>query len=52
MNNFFKCSIKVVGFSPGKIPNINNALIIKGRDIAGQQINNVTCEIMQITRKQ
>ncbi|KAM0932003.1 putative H(+)-transporting two-sector ATPase [Dioscorea sansibarensis] len=32
-------------FSPGKMPNIYNALVVKGR--AGQQIN-VTCEVQQL----
>nr|DAD23849.1 TPA_asm: hypothetical protein HUJ06_025312 [Nelumbo nucifera] len=36
-----------VAFPPGKIPNIYNALVIKGRDTAGQQIN-VSCEVQQL----
>ncbi|DAD49247.1 TPA_asm: hypothetical protein HUJ06_031989 [Nelumbo nucifera] len=36
-----------VAFPPGKMPNIYNALVIKGRDTAGQQIN-VTCEVQQL----
>ncbi|KAM3744749.1 hypothetical protein ACB098_06G075500 [Castanea mollissima] len=32
---------------PGKMPNIYNALVVKGRDTAGQQIN-VTCEVQQL----
>lgn len=36
-----------VAFSPGKMPNIYNALIVKGRDTAGQPIN-VTCEVQQL----
>ncbi|KAG8473085.1 hypothetical protein CXB51_034980 [Gossypium anomalum] len=36
-----------VAFPPGKMPNIYNALVVKGRDIAGQQIN-VTCEVQQL----
>ncbi|KAH0466355.1 hypothetical protein IEQ34_006458 [Dendrobium chrysotoxum] len=34
-------------FPPGKMPNIYNALVIKGRDTFGQQIN-VTCEVQQL----
>ena len=33
-----------VAFPPGKMPNIYNALVIKGRDSIGQQ-SNVTCEV-------
>jgi F-type H+/Na+-transporting ATPase subunit beta len=33
-----------VTFPPGKMPNIYNALVVKGRDTVGQQIN-VTCEV-------
>ncbi|XP_057759352.1 ATP synthase subunit beta, chloroplastic [Arachis stenosperma] len=36
-----------VAFPPGKMPNIYNALVVKGRDIVGQQIN-VTCEVQQL----
>eukprot|EP00536_Pseudo-nitzschia_multiseries_P013160 jgi/Psemu1/298343/fgenesh1_pm.543_\ len=36
-----------VAFSPGKMPNIYNALVVKGRDTAGQPIN-VTCEVQQL----
>src|SRR3954462_2622672 len=36
-----------VVFSPGKMPYIYNALIVQGRDRAGQQIN-VTCEVQQL----
>ncbi|KAK8313710.1 hypothetical protein V6Z11_D01G128200 [Gossypium hirsutum] len=36
-----------VAFPPGKMPNIYNALVVKGRDAAGQQIN-VTCEVQQL----
>ncbi|KAL3648472.1 hypothetical protein CASFOL_007896 [Castilleja foliolosa] len=32
-----------VAFPPGKMPNIYNALVVKGRDTVGQPIN-VTCE--------
>ncbi len=35
-----------VAFPPGKMPNIYNALVVKGRDTVGQQIN-VTCEVQQ-----
>ena len=34
-------------FSPGKMPNIYNALIVQGRDTVGQEIN-VTCEVQQL----
>ena len=34
-------------FPPRKMPNIYNALVVKGRDTAGQQIN-VTCEVQQL----
>ena len=34
-------------FPPGKMPNIYNALLVKGRDTAGQPIN-VTCEVQQL----
>ena len=36
-----------VAFPPGKMPNIYSALVVKGRDTAGQQIN-VTCEVQQL----
>ncbi|CAK9138039.1 unnamed protein product [Ilex paraguariensis] len=36
-----------VAFAPGKMPNIYNALVVKGRDTAGQPIN-VTCEVQQL----
>ena len=36
-----------VAFSPSKMPNIYNALVVKGRDTVRQQIN-VTCEIQQL----
>jgi len=36
-----------VAFPPGKMPNIYNALVVKGRDTVGQQIN-VTCEVQQL----
>ncbi|KAK5836166.1 hypothetical protein PVK06_011922 [Gossypium arboreum] len=36
-----------VAFPRGKMPNIYNALVVKGRDTAGQQIN-VTCEVQQL----
>ncbi|KAG4110353.1 hypothetical protein ERO13_D13G043700v2 [Gossypium hirsutum] len=36
-----------VAFPPSKMPNIYNALVVKGRDTAGQQIN-VTCEVQQL----
>ncbi|KAF8380769.1 hypothetical protein HHK36_028259 [Tetracentron sinense] len=36
-----------VAFPPGKMPNIYNALVVKGRDTIGQQIN-VTCEVQQL----
>ncbi|KAF4360005.1 hypothetical protein F8388_004512 [Cannabis sativa] len=36
-----------VAFPPGKMPNIYNALIVKGRDTVDQQIN-VTCEVQQL----
>ncbi|KAH0851541.1 LOW QUALITY PROTEIN: hypothetical protein HID58_094658, partial [Brassica napus] len=34
-------------FPPGKMPNIYNALVVKGRDTLGQEIN-VTCEVQQL----
>ncbi|ESQ45945.1 hypothetical protein EUTSA_v10011087mg [Eutrema salsugineum] len=36
-----------VAFLPGKMPNIYNALVVKGRDTLGQEIN-VTCEVQQL----
>ena len=36
-----------VAFPPGKMPNIYNALVVKGRDTLGQEIN-VTCEVQQL----
>ncbi|KAL2929391.1 ATP synthase subunit beta chloroplastic [Bienertia sinuspersici] len=36
-----------VAFPPGKMPNINNALVVKGRDTTGQPIN-VTCKVQQL----
>ncbi|KAK7240012.1 hypothetical protein RIF29_43224 [Crotalaria pallida] len=36
-----------VAFPPGKMPNIYNALVVKGQDTVGQQIN-VTCEVQQL----
>ena len=36
-----------VVFPPGKMPNIYNALVVKGRDTVSQQIN-VTCEVQQL----
>ncbi|KAL3502467.1 hypothetical protein ACH5RR_036916 [Cinchona calisaya] len=36
-----------VAFSLGKMPNIYNAPVVKGRDIAGHPIN-VTCEVKQL----
>ncbi|KAF6138371.1 hypothetical protein GIB67_037661 [Kingdonia uniflora] len=36
-----------VAFSPGKMPNIYNALIVKGRDNVGQKIH-MTCEVQQL----
>jgi len=38
-----------VAFPPGKMPNIYNALVVKGRDTLGQEIN-VTCEVQQLLR--
>ncbi|KAI3461594.1 hypothetical protein Pfo_018257 [Paulownia fortunei] len=40
-------SVLDVAFPPGKIPNIYNALVVKGRDTVGQSIN-VTCEVQQL----
>ena len=34
-------------FPPGQMPNIYNALVVKGRDTVGQPIN-VTCEVQQL----
>ncbi|CAN6447287.1 unnamed protein product [Victoria cruziana] len=36
-----------VAFPPGKMPNIYNSLVVKGRDTAGQEIN-VTCKVQQL----
>lgn len=36
-----------VVFPRGKMPYIYNALVVKGRDTVGQQIN-VTCEVQQL----
>ncbi|KAH6559200.1 hypothetical protein KP509_1Z017900 [Ceratopteris richardii] len=36
-----------VASSPGKMPNIYNALVVKGKNSAGQEIN-VTCEVQQL----
>ncbi|CAN6465178.1 unnamed protein product [Victoria cruziana] len=36
-----------VAFPSGKMPNIYNFLIVKGRDTTGQEIN-VTCEVQQL----
>ncbi|PXX88935.1 F0F1 ATP synthase subunit beta, partial [Halomonas heilongjiangensis] len=36
-----------VSFPRGKMPNIYNALLVKGQDSAGPQIN-VTCEVQQL----
>ncbi|MCL7031204.1 hypothetical protein MKW94_029009 [Papaver nudicaule] len=36
-----------VSFPPGKMPNIYNALVVKGRDTVGGLIN-VTCEVQQL----
>ncbi|KAG4183763.1 hypothetical protein ERO13_A09G130000v2 [Gossypium hirsutum] len=36
-----------VAFPLGKMPNIYNALVVKGQDTAGQKIN-VTCEVQQL----
>ncbi|GJZ96493.1 ATP synthase CF1 beta subunit [Tanacetum coccineum] len=36
-----------VAFPPGKMPNIYNAVVVKGRDINGEPIN-VTCEVQQL----
>nr|XP_048335292.1 ATP synthase subunit beta, chloroplastic [Ziziphus jujuba var. spinosa] len=36
-----------VAFPPGKMPNIYNALVVKGQDTGGQKIN-VTCEVQQL----
>jgi F-type H+-transporting ATPase subunit beta len=37
----------LITFPPSKIPNIYNALVVKGRDTASQQID-VTCEVQQL----
>jgi F-type H+-transporting ATPase subunit beta len=36
-----------VPFPPGKMPNISNARVVKGRDTLGREIN-VTCEVQQV----
>ena len=36
-----------VVFSPGQMPNIYNALVINGRNEAGQELS-VTCEVQQL----
>lgn len=36
--------ILIFAFSLGKTPNIYNALVVKGQDTVGRQIN-VTCEV-------
>lgn len=36
-----------VVFSPGKLPNIYNALVVQGQDADGQEIK-VTCEVQQL----
>ncbi|RXH84274.1 hypothetical protein DVH24_027173 [Malus domestica] len=36
-----------VAFPPGKMPNIYNVLVVRGRDDVGQQTN-VTCEVQQL----
>jgi len=38
-----------VNFSPGKIPNTYNSLIVKGQNTASQKIN-VMCEVQQLLR--
>ena len=40
-------SILDVDFPLGKMPNIYNALVVKGRDTFGQPIN-VTCKVQQL----
>ena len=37
------CSVMDLAFPPGRMLNIYNALVVKGQDIMGQQIN-VSCE--------
>jgi F-type H+-transporting ATPase subunit beta len=39
-----------VAFPPGKMPNIYNSLVVKGRDTAGQEMN-VTCEVQLTNNK-
>ncbi|KAI7989677.1 hypothetical protein LOK49_LG13G00289 [Camellia lanceoleosa] len=47
------CIVQIIGqvldvsFSPSKMPNIYNALVVKGRDTVCQPIN-VTCEVQQL----
>jgi F-type H+/Na+-transporting ATPase subunit beta len=36
-----------VTFSPGKMPNIYNALIVRGKNEAGQELS-ITCEVQQL----
>ena len=36
-----------VVFPPGKMSNIYNALVVKGRDTVNQQIN-ITCEVQKL----
>ncbi|KAH7425869.1 hypothetical protein KP509_11G074900 [Ceratopteris richardii] len=49
----FKISELIIGpvldvaSSPGKLPNIYNALVVKGKNLASQEIN-VTCEVQQL----
>ncbi|CAI9294935.1 unnamed protein product [Lactuca saligna] len=40
-------SILDVALQPSKMPNIYNALVVKGRHTAGQPFN-VTCEVQQL----
>ncbi|KAK3417467.1 hypothetical protein EUGRSUZ_H03409 [Eucalyptus grandis] len=52
-NNNLGCIAQIIGpaldvaFPPGKMPNIYNALAVKGRDTISQEIN-VTCEVQQL----
>ena len=36
-----------VTFSPGKMPNIYNALVVRGKNEAGQELS-ITCEVQQL----
>jgi F-type H+/Na+-transporting ATPase subunit beta len=36
-----------IAFSPGRMPNIYNAILIKGTNQAGQDVS-VTCEVQQL----